>query len=160
MPDPRIQTAYESAYRALRYQNEELSRTHSRAIAVFAVSVLSTTLFIGLGLLRIQGGSSGGRTLPTWSAWPLLGLMVAIGLVALIITLPSKQWQDGANVDVILDRQRLGVDDNQVHISTAEDLGRSYQVNKGILEARGNLLRVSIFLLIVSVVIALISFTL
>jgi hypothetical protein len=67
-----------------------------------------TSFSAGLGLVNADPAQ--GRLLPEWAQWTLLGMLMAIGLCAFIVLLPTRQWLHGPSARVILERWKDGAE--------------------------------------------------
>lgn len=139
----------------LAQQDATLANLRNRATWLLTVGGLIASFSTAVGLVRAAG--SQGKPFPRWGALGLLGIMIAIGLLALFISWPVREFMFGPDGSVILQELRGGVPIDIVLDKVAGHLiaGRSRN-NKGI-EARMTAFRAAAILFLAEVIVFLIA---
>jgi hypothetical protein len=151
--DPRFELAYEEAKRAVDFQQGSLRDLRSRAGNLIAIAAAVTSFAAGVGL--IQTDPSKPEVFPTWAAYVLLALLVAIGALALAVLWPTE-WNFTLNAPKIIEKYidatpSLSLKD--LHKELAIYLQGAYTKNHKKLEGRATAYRVGAALLILEVAI-------
>jgi hypothetical protein len=146
-----IDLAYEAAKDKLASQTSAFESLRTRAAAVLSVAALVTSFSAGLGLVNTD--PTQGRLLPQWAQWTLLGILLAIGLCAFIVLLPTRQWLHCPSARIILERWEEGGDTEDVKVEVADAMVEAQRRNSAELGRRSRTYRVAVLLLLAQVLV-------
>jgi hypothetical protein len=144
--DRIIELGYEAALTALAQQDETLGNFRGRATSILSATTVATSLAAGVGLLNTD--RTKGSVIPVWAALAILVLAVAIGVAALFVLWPVKDWTYGPEpLDYLPARRAPG--DLDAFLGTAvTSLREDYDANSPRLECRAGALRLAVGLLV------------
>ena len=91
--------------------------------------------------------------MPARAQWALLGILLAIGLCAFIVLLPTRQWLHGPSARIILKRWEEGRDTQDVMVEVADAMVDAQRKNSTELGRRSRAYRVAVLLLLAQVLV-------
>jgi hypothetical protein len=115
------------------------------------VAALVTSFSAGLGM--VDTDPTQGRLLPQWAQWALLGILLAVGLCAFIVLLPTRQWLHGPSARIILKRWAEGGETMDVKVEVAQALVDAQRRNSDELGRRSRVYRMAVLLLLAQVLV-------
>ncbi|WOT40729.1 hypothetical protein [Streptomyces coeruleorubidus] len=146
-----VDLAFEAARDKLASQTNAFESLRTRAAAVLSVAALVTSFSAGLGLVNTAPDQ--GRLLPQWAQWALLGILLAIGICAFIVLLPTRQWLHGPSARIILKRWEEGGDTRVVKVEVTAAMVEAQSTNSAELGRRSQAYRVAVLLLLAQVLV-------
>jgi hypothetical protein len=154
--DERVQLAYTAAANVLSRQNSTLSNLRNRTTALLTIAALATSFGTGVGLINTN--HSNGATIPTWTAYTLLGIVIVIGALCVFVLWPIATFGYDPSAQFILDRTDEGMSVDGIERKLAEVMiGGSKDNDRGIGK-RMKAFEVGAILLVVEVAVLVISF--
>ncbi|GAA3800936.1 hypothetical protein GCM10022403_039010 [Streptomyces coacervatus] len=99
--DVLIDLAYDAAVTRLASQTSAFESIRTRASGILSVAALVTSFSAGLGLVHTDPAK--GKLLPGWAPWALLGILLMLGVCAILVMLPTRQWNHGPSARKIMD---------------------------------------------------------
>jgi hypothetical protein len=153
--EDRIQLAYTAAVNALSRQNATLNNLRGRATALLTVAALSTSFSTGVGLLNANHASGG--TFPTWAAYTLLGIVVAIGTLCVFILWPIASFGYDPSSNFILEHTDKGETADQIARALALVMIQGSKDNDRGIDLRMRAFEVGAVLLVAEVAVLVIA---
>lgn len=150
-----VDLAYEAAKDKLASQTSAFESLRTRAAAVLSVAALVTSFSAGLGL--VDADPARGRLLPQWAQWALLGILLAIGLCAFIVLLPTRQWLHCPSARIILERWEEGGDTKDVKVDVTDAMVEAQGSNSAELGRRSRTYRMAVLLLLAQVLVLVLA---
>ena len=146
--DPRYTLAFNEAQRALDHQSETLGNLRDRSAALLSTATLLSGFASGLGLINTDPDK--GNVFPAWLALVVVALILAIGLCALLVLVPTPGWVFTNNAAILLGNIERNADRdiNWVHTMLAKDMRRHEESNQVKLDRRFLYYRVGVGLLL------------
>ncbi|WP_159403891.1 hypothetical protein [Streptomyces sp. NRRL S-646] len=144
--DELVDLAYEAAKAKLASQTSAFESLRTRASGVLGVAALMTSFSTGLGL--VHADSAKGGLLPSWTAWALLGILLALGCCAFIILVPTKLWLHGPSARIIMDLWESGAAPTDAKVTVVTALVTAQHRNSKALGRRSWAYRGAVLLLL------------
>jgi hypothetical protein len=148
--DDLLDLAYEAAVSRLASQTSALEGFRTRASGLFLVAALVTSFSAGLGLVNTDAAK--GAVLPVWAPWVLLGILLALGICAFSILLPTPHWVHGPSAGVIL-RVRQAAPYTAGKLFVVNEMVAAQQTNSAQLARRAWAYRTAVLLLLAEVLV-------
>jgi hypothetical protein len=146
-----VDLAFTAAKDKLSSQTSAFESLRTRAAAILSVAALVTSFSAGLGL--VDTSPAQGRLLPAWAQWTLLGILLAIGLCAFVVLLPTRQWMHGPSARIILNGWEEGKDAQDVKVDVTDAMVDAQRQNSAELGRRSRAYRFAVLMLLVQVLV-------
>ena len=152
--DPVVEMAYEAAVKAVEQQTSTLNDLRNRSAGLLSAITIATTFGAGLGLFSAD--ATKGPTLPSWSQWVLLGLLVVTGGLSIAVMWPVRVTF-GPDAGKILEKHETEKDADAVRLYVTRELIAGHRRNVVAVGKKFRLYRLSVFGLIGEITILVLA---
>lgn len=144
--DELVDLAYEAAKAKLDSQTSAFESLRTRAAGILSVAALVTSFSTGLGLVNTDPAQ--GRPLAAWAPWALLGILLALGLCAFRILMPTRQWLHGPSARIIMNLWQEGMNPKEAKVNVTAAMVDAQRQNSKELGKRSWAYRLAVLLLL------------